>query len=53
MKTLSEIVPICSHCKRIRDDAGYWQQLESYISAHTDARSSHGLCDECYARCTV
>lgn len=47
IKTLRGIVPICSHCKRIRDDKGAWKQLEEYICAHTDAAFSHGICNEC------
>ncbi len=49
IKTLGGIVPICSHCRRIRDDAGYWSQLEAYLAAHSDALVSHGLCPECLA----
>lgn len=48
IKTLGGIVPICSHCRRIRDDAGYWNQLEAYLAAHSDALVSHGLCPECF-----
>lgn len=47
IRTLHGIIPICSYCKKIRDDKGSWQQLESYISEHTDAEFSHGLCAEC------
>lgn len=47
IKTLKGLVPICSYCKKIRDDEGYWNQLESYISEHTDALFSHGICPEC------
>lgn len=47
VRTLSGIVPICSYCKQIRDDQGYWNHLESYLSRHTDARFSHGVCPEC------
>jgi hypothetical protein len=47
IKTLHGILPICSSCKKIRDDKGFWKQLESYISEHTDAQFSHGLCMEC------
>jgi hypothetical protein len=45
---LTGLLPICSYCKRIRDDGNYWQQLEGYISAHTGAEFSHGVCPECY-----
>ncbi|MEW6238244.1 MAG: PAS domain S-box protein [Candidatus Omnitrophota bacterium] len=47
VKTLSGMLPICSSCKKIRDDQGYWQQLESYIRDHSEAEFSHGLCPEC------
>jgi PAS domain S-box-containing protein len=47
VKTLRGMLPICSSCKKIRDDAGYWTQVESYIMLHTDAHFSHGLCPEC------
>ncbi len=50
IRTLSGIVPICSSCKRIRDDAGYWRQVEAYVSAHSDARFTHGICPECMAK---
>jgi hypothetical protein len=46
IKTLHGILPICSYCKKIRDDKGSWNQLEAYISEHTDAKFSHGLCSE-------
>ena len=47
IKTLKGIVPICASCKKIRDDKGYWEQVESYIGRHTDAKFSHGICSEC------
>jgi DNA-binding response OmpR family regulator len=47
IKTLKGFIPICALCKKIRDDEGYWNQLEAYISKHTDAVFSHGLCPEC------
>ena len=47
IKTLKGIIPICSHCKKIRDDKGYWNQIEKYISEHSDAQFSHGICDKC------
>ena len=47
IKTLQGFLPICSFCKKIRDDKGYWSQVESYISHHTDAQFSHGICPEC------
>jgi hypothetical protein len=47
VKTLRGFLPICSHCKKIRDDEGYWNQIESYIHKHSDAEFSHGICPEC------
>ena len=47
IRTLKGLIPICSSCKKIRDDKGSWQQLEAYIMQHTDAELSHGLCSEC------
>ena len=47
IKTLKGIIPICSHCKKIRDDAGYWNILESYIQEYSDASFSHSMCPEC------
>jgi len=47
IKTLSGLLPICSACKKIRDDDGYWRQIEHYISEYTDARFSHGICPDC------
>ncbi|MFP4526950.1 MAG: hypothetical protein ACLFQX_00255 [Candidatus Kapaibacterium sp.] len=47
LKTLSGLLPICSSCKRIRDDMGYWFQIEEYISDRTEAQFSHGLCPTC------
>ena len=47
IKTLQGILPICSFCKKIRGDQGYWTQVESYISKHTDARFTHCICPEC------
>ncbi len=47
VKQLSGLLPICSHCKKIRDDKGYWKQIEQYIHEHSEARFSHGICQEC------
>jgi PAS domain S-box-containing protein len=47
LKTLKGIIPICSFCKKIRDDKDSWQQLESYISKHSEALFSHGMCPAC------
>jgi hypothetical protein len=40
-------VPICASCKKIRDDKGYWNQVEKYVSEHSEAKFSHGICPEC------
>jgi len=40
-------LPICASCKKIRDDKGYWQAVESYIDSHSEAKFSHGICPEC------
>jgi phosphoserine phosphatase RsbU/P len=48
VKQLNGLLPICSYCKRIRDDSNYWQQVESYVSKHTGARFSHGICPDCW-----
>ncbi len=48
VKQLKGLLPICSYCKRIRSDQDYWQQLEGYISDHSDAQFSHGVCPGCY-----
>jgi PAS domain S-box-containing protein len=47
VKTLSGLLPLCSSCKRIRDDKGYWQQIEAYIRDHSEAEFSHSVCPEC------
>jgi hypothetical protein len=47
IKTLHGILPICANCKKIRDEEGAWQGLETYISQHTDAQFSHGICTDC------
>ena len=47
IKTLRGIIPICSHCKQIRDDEGLWNQMEEYIHAHSEAEFSHGICPNC------
>ncbi len=47
IKTLKGFIPICASCKKIRDDEGYWNQLEAYLSKHTDAVFSHSFCPEC------
>lgn len=47
LKSLSGMLPICASCKKIRDDEGYWTQVEAYLMKHTDAHFSHGLCPDC------
>jgi len=49
VKTLSGLLPICASCKKIRDDGGYWTQVERYLTEHTQAQFSHGLCPDCFA----
>jgi CheY-like chemotaxis protein len=53
VKQLSGLLPICSYCKRIRGDDQYWQQVEGYIAAHSDAQFSHGICPACYKAVTA
>jgi PAS domain S-box-containing protein len=50
VRTLSGLLPICSSCKKIRDDNGYWQQVESYVQRHSDAQFTHGLCPDCIGK---
>ena len=47
VKTLSGMIPICANCKKVRDDKGYWDQIETYIHKHSNADFSHGICPEC------
>jgi hypothetical protein len=47
VKTLRGFLPTCAHCKKIRDEAGEWHQLEDYIQSHSEAQFSHGICPEC------
>lgn len=47
IKTLRSILPMCSHCRKVRDDKGVWERLDAYVSDHTDTRFSHGLCPDC------
>ena len=49
MRTLQAILPICSYCKKVRDDENYWHSVEGYIQTHTDTQFSHGICPSCYA----
>jgi PAS domain S-box-containing protein len=50
IKTLRGLLPICAACKKIRDDSGYWSQIEAYVQAHSDAVFSHGICPDCARR---
>ncbi len=50
VKQLQGLLPICCYCKKIRDDRNYWQQVEGYISAHSEAQFSHGVCPDCYEK---
>jgi len=50
VKTLKGLLPICASCKKIRDDDGFWNQIEAYITQHSDAHFSHGICPECLKR---
>ena len=50
IKTLRGILPICSHCKKIRDDSGSWNQIEEYVRNHSHAEFTHGICPECYKK---
>ena len=47
IKVLKDIIPVCSYCHKIRDDEGAWEQIESYISKHSDTKFSHGICPDC------
>jgi len=47
IRILRGLLPLCASCKKIRDDKGYWNQLEAYILNHSDARITHGICPEC------
>lgn len=50
VKVLKAFLPICSQCKKIRDEKGVWQHIEGYISKHADTKFSHGYCPECYKK---
>jgi AmiR/NasT family two-component response regulator len=47
VKTLRGLLPICAACKKIRDDRGYWHEVEAYVRAHTEAEFTHGICPDC------
>ncbi len=53
IKTLTGMLPICGYCKSIRDDSNYWHQLEAYVSEHSDAEFSHGICPSCLERAVM
>ena len=53
VKQLKKFIPICSYCKKTRDDRDYWDQLEQYIQTHTGAQFSHGVCPDCFERHVV
>jgi CheY-like chemotaxis protein len=53
VRQLEELLPICSYCKKIRDDQNYWQQIEGYISERTGSDFSHSVCPDCYQRVLV
>src|SRR2546422_251030 len=50
VRQLRGLLPICSYCKKVRDDRNYWQQVEQYVSMHADVKFSHGICPDCYRR---
>jgi DNA-binding response OmpR family regulator len=50
VKTLQGLLPICSYCKKVRDDGDYWHQVESYVGKRTGAQFSHSVCPDCYVR---
>jgi hypothetical protein len=50
VRTLKGMLPICASCKKVRDDAGYWKQIEEYMREHADVQFTHGICPECAAR---
>jgi phosphoserine phosphatase RsbU/P len=50
VKQLRGLVPICAYCKKVRDDKNFWQQVEHYVSEHTEAQFSHGICPDCYQK---
>ena len=53
VKQLESFIPICSYCKKIRDDQKYWQEIETYFSQQQGAQFSHGVCPDCYVRVVV
>ena len=53
VRQLEELMPICSYCKKIRDDKNYWQQIEGYINERTGSEFSHSICPDCYQRVVI
>ena len=53
VRQLEELMPICTYCKKIRDDQNYWQQIEGYINERTGSEFSHSICPDCYTRVVV
>ena len=53
VRQLEELLPICSYCKKIRDDQNYWQQIEGYINERTGSEFSHSICPDCYQRVVI
>lgn len=53
VRQLEEMMPICSYCKKIRDDKNYWQQIEKYINERTGSEFSHSICPDCYQRVVI
>jgi len=53
LRQLEELLPICSYCKKIRDDQNYWQQMEGYINERTGSEFSHSVCPDCYQRVVI
>ncbi len=50
VRRLHGLLPICAYCKKVRDDTNYWQQIEAYVTEHSDATFTHGICPECYEK---
>ncbi len=53
VRQLESFIPICTYCKKVRNDKNYWDQIETYINAHTGSQFSHGVCPDCYDRVLV
>jgi DNA-binding response OmpR family regulator len=50
VKRLQGLLPICSYCKKVRNEENYWQQVEAYLGSHSDVKLTHGVCPDCYAK---